>query len=213
MPLANKLGITVQEDLALQEERLSKIRARELFDLNKFSRLQAGSTASLLEIHRYLFQDVYDFAGETRKVNLAKGTFRFAPLAYLDESLKMVELLPQGSLVEIIDKYIEMNLVHPFREGNGRSTRIWLDLILKTELKRVVNWTKISKDEYFQAMKISPVRNTEIRAVIRAALTDDIDNRDVYLTGIDASFAYEGLEAYITSKLNSINGTFALEPR
>lgn len=199
--LANKLGITSQAELARKEERLSKIRALELFEQGHLERMTAGSVASLFEIHRYLFQDVYDFAGQIRKVNIAKGNFRFIPLVHLEASLSMIERMPQNTFDEIIDKYVEMNIAHPFREGNGRSTRIWLDLILKTELGKVVDWNNADREDYLLAMERSPIRTVEIKHVLKSALTKAVNDRELFMTGIDASYYYEGYNLYKTEDL------------
>lgn len=201
MTLENKLGITNSTELATKEEELSKKRAIEMFENGIFSTLKAGSFESLQKIHKYLFQDIYDFAGEIRTVNIAKGNFRFAPAMYLQDALKHIEAMPQSNFDEIIKKYIEMNVAHPFREGNGRSTRLWLDLILKTELNKVVDWNKINKTDYLLAMERSPIKDTEIKYLISNALTSNIDDREVYMKGIDASYSYEGYSAFTTKNL------------
>lgn len=205
MALENKLGITDQAELAREEERLSKLRALELFEKGLLDELVAGSVTSLFEIHKHLFQDVYPFAGTLRTVNISKGGFRFAPVMYLEPSLKSIEKMPQSTFDEIIDKYVEMNVAHPFREGNGRSTRIWLDLILKTELGEVVDWSKVDKEDYLLAMERSPVRTIEIKHVLKAALTTAIDDREVFMKGIDASYHYEGYSIYKTEDLGNSN--------
>ena len=201
MTLENKLGITNSTELATKEEELSKKRAIEMFENGIFSTLKAGSFESLQKIHKYLFQDIYDFAGEIRTVNIAKGNFRFAPAIYLQDALKHIEAMPQSNFDEIIKKYIEMNVAHPFREGNGRSTRLWLDLILKTELNKVVDWNKINKTDYLLAMERSPIKDTEIKYLISNALTSNIDDREVYMKGIDASYNYEGYSTFTTKNL------------
>lgn len=201
MTLENKLGITNSTELATKEEELSKKRAIEMFENDIFSTLKAGSFESLQKIHKYLFQDIYDFAGEIRTVNIAKGNFRFAPAMYLQDALKHIEAMPQSNFDEIIKKYIEMNVAHPFREGNGRSTRLWLDLILKTELNKVVDWNKINKTDYLLAMERSPIKDTEIKYLISNALTSNIDDREVYMKGIDASYNYEGYSTFTTKNL------------
>ena len=201
MTLENKLGITNSTELAIKEEELSKKRAIEMFGNGIFSTLKAGSFESLQKIHKYLFQDIYDFAGEIRTVNIAKGNFRFAPAMYLQDALKHIEAMPQSNFDEIIKKYIEMNVAHPFREGNGRSTRLWLDLILKTELNKVVDWNKINKTDYLLAMERSPIKDTEINYLISNALTSNIDDREVYMKGIDASYNYEGYSTFTTENL------------
>lgn len=201
MTLENKLGITNSTELATKEEELSKKRAIEMFENGIFSTLKAGSFESLQKIHKYLFQDIYDFAGEIRTVNIAKGNFRFVPAMYLQDALKHIEAMPQSNFDEIIKKYIEMNVAHPFREGNGRSTRLWLDLILKTELNKVVDWNKINKTDYLLAMERSPIKDTEIKYLISNALTSNIDDREVYMKGIDASYSYEGYSTFTTKNL------------
>lgn len=201
MTLENKLGITNSTELATKEEELSKKRAIEMFENGIFSTLKAGSFESLQKLHKYLFQDIYDFAGEIRTVNIAKGNFRFAPAMYLQDALKHIEAMPQSNFDEIIKKYIEMNVAHPFREGNGRSTRLWLDLILKTELNKVVDWNKINKTDYLLAMERSPIKDTEIKYLISNALTSNIDDREVYMKGIDASYSYEGYSTFTTKNL------------
>ena len=202
--LENKLGIKDAVELAKAEEKLSKKRAKELFEKGILDTLPAGTVQSLQRIHQYLFQDLYPFAGEIRKVNLAKGNFRFAPLMYLEESLQNIEKMPQSSYEEIVEKYVEMNIAHPFREGNGRSARIWLDLIFKKELKQVVDWSKIDKEEYLMAMERSPIKDTEIKVLLKSALTEEINNRVVYMKGIDHSYYYEGYQQYKTEEMNQI---------
>nr|WP_304097117.1 Fic family protein [Mitsuokella multacida] len=201
MTLKNKLGITDPIELAHKEEQLTKKRAQELYDKHILETFEVGTYAGLAKIHGYLFQDVYDFAGTMRKVNLAKGNFRFAPLLYLSEALQQIDKMPQDSYDHIIEKYVEMNVAHPFREGNGRSTRIWLDTILKKELGKVVDWSQVDKEDYLFAMERSPVRATEIKALLKAALTDKIHDRTVYMKGIDASYRYEGYSTYRTEDL------------
>lgn len=201
MTLKNKLGITDPIELAHKEEQLTKKRAQELYDKHILETLEVGTYAGLAKIHGYLFQDVYDFAGTMRKVNIAKGNFRFAPLLYLSEALQQIDKMPQDSYDHIIEKYVEMNVAHPFREGNGRSTRIWLDAILKKELGKVVDWSQVDKEDYLFAMERSPVRATEIKALLKAALTDKIHDRTVYMKGIDASYRYEGYSTYRTEDL------------
>ncbi len=190
--LENKLGITDPLRLAREEERLSKTRALELFENGSLDELEPGSFAALAEIHRRLFGDIYPFAGRVREVNLAKGGFRFAPVLYLRVALTKIEAMPQSTFDEIVEKYVEMNIAHPFREGNGRSTRIWLDLILKKELGQVVDWSRVDKEDYLLAMERSPVKDLEIKGLLRAALTDQVNDREVYMKGIDASYRYEG---------------------
>ncbi len=201
MALENKLGITESAELAREEERISKKKAIELYDSGYLDTLNPGTFAALSEIHRYLFSEIYDFAGEIRKVNIAKGYFRFAPLMYLDNSLKSVENMPQSTFDEIVEKYVEMNIAHPFREGNGRSMRIWLDLMFKKELGVVVDWSKIDKEDYLLAMERSPVRDIEIKYLLKNALTDRINDREIYMKGIDNSYYYEGYSTYKTSDL------------
>ncbi|MBQ7573735.1 MAG: Fic family protein [Clostridia bacterium] len=201
MAMENKLGITDSIELAHEEERLSKLRAIELFESGKLNDLVAGTVSSLITIHKHLFGDIYDFAGKIRELNIAKGNFRFAPVMYLKEALKNIEKMPQSTFDEIIEKYVEMNIAHPFREGNGRSTRIWLDLILKQELGRVIDWSKVDKDDYLLAMERSPIKDIEIKHLLKNALTDDINNRELYMKGIDTSYYYEGYTIYQANKL------------
>ena len=201
MVLENKLKITDSAELARQEEKISKKKALELFEKGILDSLQPGTFKALSEIHKYLFDDIYLFAGEIRNVNIAKGNFRFVPVMYLRQALEHIEKMPQSTYEEIIEKYVEMNIAHPFREGNGRSTRIWLDLILKKELGKVVDWSKVDKDDYLLAMERSPIKNVEIRELLKQALTPDINNRDVYMKGIDASYNYEGYFTYKTEEL------------
>ena len=201
MVLENKFGITNSADLAREEERISKTKAVELFETGYLNNLQVGTFETLSKIHKYLFYDIYPFAGEIRTENIAKGNFRFAPVMYLKASLEHIDNMPQSTFEEIIDKYVEMNVAHPFREGNGRSTRIWLDSILKKEIGRVVDWSKIDKEDYLLAMERSPVKTVEIKELIKNALTDDINNREVYMKGIDASYHYEGYNIYKSSDL------------
>lgn len=201
MVLENKLEINDSAELAREEERLSKIKDLELFEKGILDSFQAGTFDTLSKIHKYLFDEIYYFAGEVRNVNIAKGNFRFAPVMYLKQALEHVENMPQSTFEEIIAKYVEMNIAHPFREGNGRSTRIWLDLILKKEIQKVVDWSRVDKDNYLLAMERSPIKDVEIRELLKQALTDDIDNRDVYMKGIDASYNYEG---YFTFKINEL---------
>ena len=196
MALENRLGILDSAELAREEERLSKRRAVELFESGALDQLEPGTVAALREIHRQLFQDVYAFDGELRTVNLAKGNFRFAPLMYLEAALANIEKMPQGCYDEIVEKYVEMNIAHPFREGNGRSTRIWLDHILKTEIGKVVDWSKVDKEDYLLAMERSPIKDVEIKVLLKAALSDEINSREVYLSGIDQSYYYESLSAF-----------------
>ena len=199
MALENKLGITNSAELADIEERISKQKAAELFETGYLDTLEAGSFAALGEIHRYLFEEIYDFAGKLREVNIAKGGFRFAPVMYLAEALKTIERMPQSTFEEIIAKYVEMNVAHPFREGNGRSTRIWLDCILKKELGMIVDWSAVDKQDYLLAMERSPIKDTELRLLLKEALTDRISDREMYMKGIDASYHYEGYSVYKTA--------------
>lgn len=201
MVLENKLGITESAELARIEEKFSKKKALELFENGILDTLSPGTFSSLAFIHKYLFDEIYDFAGEIRTVNLAKGNFRFAPVMYLKPALEHIENMPQSNFEEIIDKYVEMNVAHPFREGNGRSTRIWLDLILKKEIKKVVDWHSVDKQDYLLSMERSPIKSLEIKELLRNALTDNIENRDVYMKGIDASYNYEGYYTYKTEDL------------
>ena len=196
MILENKLNITDQAQLAREEEKISKIRAKEMFETGYLNTLEPGTFEALRKIHEFLFKDIYEFAGKLRNVNIAKGNFRFTPLVYLNESIKNIEKMPQSTYEEIIEKYVEMNIAHPFREGNGRSTRIWLDMILKKEINRVVDWSKVSKEDYLLAMERSPIKNTEIKILLKEALTDKINDREVYMKGIDASYNYEGYNVY-----------------
>lgn len=201
MTLENKLGITSSAKLATQEERLSKKRALELFESGMLDKLEPGTFKTLQVIHKQLFMDIYDFAGKVRSVNIAKGGFRFVPAMYLLDALKQIERMPQSTFDEIIEKYVEMNVAHPFREGNGRSTRIWLDLILKKELQLVVDWSKVNKEDYLSAMERSPIKDLEIKFLLKNALTEHIDDREVYMKGIDASYMYEGYEEFKTKDL------------
>ena len=201
MALENKLGLTSSADLAREEERISKKKAAELFENRLLDTLPAGKFSTLQVIHRYLFEDIYDFAGNLRTVNLAKGNFRFAPLMYLEAALTNIDKMPQSTFDEIIGKYVEMNIAHPFREGNGRSTRIWLDHILRTEIGKVVDWSKVDKEDYLLAMERSPIKDVEIKVLLKAALTDDINSREVYMKGIDNSYYYEGYVAFKTENL------------
>ena len=201
MALENKLGLTNSAELAREEERISKMKALELFETGMLDRLEAGKFASLQLIHKYLFEDIYDFAGKIRTVNLAKGNFRFAPLMYLEAALANIDKMPQSTFDEIVEKYVEMNIAHPFREGNGRSTRIWLDLMFKKELHMVVDWSKVDKEDYLLAMERSPIRDIEIKYILKNALTDDINSREVYMKGIDHSYYYEGYTTFKTDEL------------
>ena len=199
--LENKLGLTSSADLAREEERISKKKAVELFENGILEKLPAGKFSTLQVIHRCLFEDIYDFAGKVRTVNLAKGNFRFAPLMYLDAALANIDKMPQSDFDEIVEKYVEMNIAQPFREGNGRSTRIWLDHILKNEIGKVIDWSKVDKEDYLLAMERSPVRDIEIKYVLKNALTDEIDSREMYMKGIDHSYYYEGYTTYKTEEL------------
>ena len=199
MALKNKLGITDSLKLAREEERISKARALELFEKRLPDSFENGTFHGLAQIHEYLFSDIYDFAGKIRTVNLAKGGFRFAPVLYLRDALEKISRMPQSTFDEIIEKYVEMNVAHPFREGNGRSTRISLDAILKKELGKVIDWSRVDKEDYLLAMERSPVRDTEIKTLLKAALTDQIYDREVYMKGIDASYRYEGYDVYRTA--------------
>ncbi|MBR6164203.1 Fic family protein [bacterium] len=201
MVLENKLGIKISSDLAREEEKISKIKAVELFESGCLDSLEAGNFSSLSKIHKYLFEDIYYFAGEIRTENIAKGNFRFAPVMYLSAALENIDKMPQSNFDEIIEKYVEMNVAHPFREGNGRSTRIWLDLMLKKELGKVVEWSKVEKEDYLLAMERSPIKNIEIKELLKNALTDDINNREVFMKGIDASYHYEGYNIFKTEEL------------
>lgn len=201
MTLENKLGITSSAELATQEERLSKKRALELFESGMLDKLEPGTFKTLQTIHKQLFMDIYDFAGKVRSVNIAKGGFRFVPAMYLLDALIQIERMPQSTFDEIIEKYVEMNVAHPFREGNGRSTRIWLDLILKKELQLVIDWSKVNKEDYLSAMERSPVKDLEIKFLLKNALTEHINDREVYMKGIDASYMYEGYEEFKTKDL------------
>lgn len=201
MALENKLGITESAELAREEERISKKKALELFESGYLDKLQPGTFKALSEIHRILFEDIYEFAGKLREVNIAKGNFRFAPVMYLESAPEHIEKMPQSTFDEIIEKYVEMNAAHPFREGNGRSGRIWLDMMLKAELNKVVDWSRVDKDDYLLAMERSPVRDIEIKHVLCAALTDKVNDREMYMKGIDASYYYEGYTAYKANEL------------
>ena len=201
MALENKLGITSSPELAEAEERISKKKAVELFENGLLDSLEPGMTASLKAIHKYLFDEIYDFAGELRTVNIAKGNFRFAPLMYLEAALANIDKMPQSTFDEIVEKYVEMNIAHPFREGNGRSTRIWLDCIFKKEIGMVVDWSKVDKEDYLLAMERSPIKDIEIKHILKNALTDDIHSRAVYMKGIDHSYYYEGYTTFKTEDL------------
>ena len=201
MGLENKLGPTSSAELAREEERISKKKAAELFENGVLDKLEVGKFSSLQAIHKYLFDEIYGFAGEIRTVNISKGNFRFAPLMYLEAALESIDKMPQSTFDEIVGKYVEMNIAHPFREGNGRSTRIWLDLIFKTELHKVVDWSKIDKEDYLLAMERSPIRDIEIKYLLKNALTDDINSREVYMKGIDHSYYYEGYTTFKAEEL------------
>lgn len=196
MALENKLNITNQIELNKAEEKISKTKAKKLFDSGKIEKIKVGTFAGLKQIHKYLFEDIYDFAGKLRTINIAKGNFRFAPVMYLAQSLKQIDKMPQSTFDEIVEKYVEMNVAHPFREGNGRATRIWLDLIFKKELKKVVDWNKIDKADYLSAMERSPIKDIEIKHLLQNALTDKINEREVFMKGIDVSYYYEGYDEY-----------------
>ena len=201
MALENKLGIDDSAELAREEERISKKKAMWLFESGTLDTLPVGTFAALQEIHKYLFEDIYDFAGKIRTVNLAKGNFRFAPLMYLEVALANIDKMPQSTYDEIIEKYVEMNIAHPFREGNGRSTRIWLDLMLKQGIGKVVDWSKVDKEDYLLAMERSPIKDVEIKVLLKAALTDDITSREGFMKGIDHSYYYEGYTTFKTNEL------------
>lgn len=201
MALENKLGINDLAELAREEEKISKIKAIELYERNIIEDFEVGKFSGLSKIHKFLFGEIYDFAGKLRTVNLAKGNFRFAPVMYLEAALKHIDDMPQSTYDEIIEKYVEMNIAHPFREGNGRSTRIWLGLILKKELKLVVDWNKVDKEDYLLAMERSPIKDVEIKVLLKNALTDQVDDREVYMKGIDASYYYEGYNTYKSEDL------------
>ena len=201
MALDNKLGLTSIAELDREEERISKKKAAQLFDRKLLDTFDVGTFAGLTEIHKYLFEDIFDFAGEIRTVNISKGNFRFAPLIYLQAARANIDKMPQSNFDEIVEKYVEMNIAHPFREGNGRSTRIWLDHILKNEIGKVVDWSKVDKENYLLAMERSPIKDIEIKHILKAALTDDINSREVYMIGIDHSYYYEGYTTFKTEEL------------
>lgn len=201
MAIENKLNITDSAELAREEERISKRKAKELYDSGFLNSLTAGTFESLAQIHQFLFSDIYEFAGKIRTVNLAKGSFRYAPLMYLEAALEKISEMPQNTFDEIVEKYVEMNIAHPFREGNGRATRIWLDLMLKKELRQVVDWSKVDKNDYLLAMERSPIKDVEIKYLLKNALTDQIDDREIYMKGIDNSYLYEGYHAYPINEL------------
>ena len=202
MALENKLAITNSAELAREEERISKRKAVELFESGALDKLVPGRFTSLQAIHKALFEDIYDFAGELRTVNLAKGNFRFAPLMYLEAALGNIDKMPQSTYDEIIEKYVEMNIAHPFREGNGRSTRLWLDQMLKAGIGQVVDWSKVDKEDYLLAMERSPIKDVEIKVLLKAALTDDVNSREVFMKGIDHSYYYEGYTTFKTEDLS-----------
>jgi cell filamentation protein len=199
--LENKLGLTSSAELAREEERISKKKAAMLFENHILDNLKSGKFSTLQTIHKYLFDEIYDFAGKLRTVNIAKGNFRFAPLMYIESALKNIDEMPQSNFDEIIEKYVEMNIAHPFREGNGRSARIWLDHMLKTEIGKVIDWSKVDKEDYLLAMERSPIRDIEIKYVLKDALTDEIDSREMYMKGIDHSYYYEGYTAFKADEL------------
>ena len=201
MALDNKLGLTSTAELDCEEERISKKKAAQLFDQKLLDTFGVGTFAGLALIHKYLFEDIYDFAGELRTVNIAKGNFRFAPLMYLQSALENIDKMPQSNFDEIVEKYVEMNIAHPFREGNGRSTRIWLDHILKNEIGKVVDWSNVDKEDYLLAMERSPIKDVEIKVLLKGALTDEINSREVYMKGIDHSYYYEGYTTFKTEEL------------
>ena len=201
MALDNKLGIKHSVELARVEEKVSKKKAIKMYETNFFDTLEAGTFKALSQIHQYLFGDIYEFAGKVRDVNIAKDNFRFAPVIYLKDALQRIEKMPQSTFDEIIEKYVEMNIAHPFREGNGRSMRLWLDHLLKNEIEQVIDWSKISKDDYLLAMERSPIKDVEIKVLLKNVLTDKINDREVYMKGIDASYHYEGYNLYETEHL------------
>ena len=201
MILDNKLGITNQIELSQAEEKISKQKAKALFDSGDITKVAIGKFEGLAYIHRYLFGDIYEFAGKIREVNISKGNFRFAPVMYLEASLQHIDKMAQGNFDEIIEKYVEMNIAHPFREGNGRSMRIWLDLILKKELKQVIDWNRVDRDEYLSAMERSVIKDIEIKHLLKQALTNKIDDRTLFMKGIDISYYYEGYTQFKTEEL------------
>ena len=201
MTLENKLNITHQVELAKAEEKISKQKAKQLFDSGDITKVEVGTFSGLSFIHAYLFENIYHFAGKIREVNIAKGNFRFAPLMYLEASLKHIDTMPHSNFDEIIEKYVEINIAHPFREGNGRATRIWLDLILKTEIKQVIDWNRVDKEEYLSAMERSVVKDVEIKVLLKQALTDQINDRELFMKGIDVSYYYEGYSEFKTEEL------------
>ncbi len=201
MALDNKLGIISSAELAREEEKISKKKAMEIFETGMLNKLEAGKFSTLKAIHKHLFEDIYSFAGELRDVNISKGSFRFAPLMYLEAALQNIDKMPQSTFDEIIEKYVEMNIAHPFREGNGRSTRLWLDHILKTEMRQVIDWSRVDKEDYLLAMERSPIKDIEIKYLLKNALTSEIDSREVYMKGIDHSYYYEGYTTFKTEEL------------
>lgn len=203
MALENKLGITDSAELARTEEKISKKKALALFESGLLDTFEVGTFEGLAKIHKYLFEEIYDFAGQLRTVNIAKGSFRFAPVMYLESALSNIAKMPQSNFDEIIEKYVEMNVAHPFREGNGRSTRIWLDIILKKELGKVIDWSKVDKEDYLLAMERSPIKDLEIKYLLKNALTDKVNDREVYMKGIDASYHYEGYNVFKTEELKT----------
>ncbi len=204
MILENKLGVTDSAELARIEERISKAKALELFEKGLLDQFEIGTFQGLAKIHKYLFGEIYSFAGQVRTVNIAKGNFRFAPVLYLQAALEQIEQMPQSTFDEIVEKYVEMNVAHPFREGNGRSTRLWLNAILKKELQQVIDWSQVDKDDYLLAMERSPVKDLEIKTILKAALTDRINDREIYMKGVDASYHYEGYDVYKTANINRV---------
>ena len=206
MALENKLGVTDSAELARAEERISKAKALELFETGLLDQFEVGTFQGLAQIHQYLFGEIYNFAGQVRTVNIAKGNFRFAPVLYLQAALEHIGQMPQSTFDEIVEKYVEMNVAHPFREGNGRSTRLWLDAILKKELRQVIDWSRVDKEDYLLAMERSPVKDLEIKTLLKAALTDRINDREVYMKGVDASYHYEGYDVFKTAdiKVNAL---------
>ena len=201
MVITNKLGITDSPTLAREEERISKKSAARLFEQNLLNNMSSGTWTTLQDIHKELFQDIYDFAGELRTVNISKGNFRFVPVMYLSEAVKTIESMPQNSFDEIVEKYVEMNVAHPFREGNGRSMRLWLDHMLCAELQKTIDWSQIDKETYLSAMERSPVNDLEIKAVLAEALTDDINNRELFMKGLDYSYYFEGYQLFKSEEL------------
>lgn len=199
--LENKLGITNEVELAKEEERITKLKALDLFDTNEIKNFEVGTYEGLASIHKYLFSDIYEFVGKMRYTNISKGNFRFVLVMYLEEVLNKIDKMPQDNIDNIIKKYVEMNVAHPFREGNGRSTRIWLDMILKNEIGKVVDWSKVNKEEYLLAMERSPIKDTEIKILLENALTDKVNDREVYMKGIDVSYQYEGYNTYSMDEL------------